>query len=402
MSLEAGAEISGYRLARSIGEGGMGQVWAAERDGEVFALKFLQDDPKRQAESRRRMLREARAARSVDHPNVVTMHDVLELDDGSPVLVMEYLEGESFDARIAREKPLALHDVASILLPVVSAVGAAHAVGIVHRDLKPSNIFLADDVVKVLDFGVAKQVVADGEETALTSSGAILGTPCYMSPEQAFGEADIDDRADVWALGIILYEALSGLLPTKADNVGQVLKIILTRKIWPLADAAPDLPEAVTSLVDRMLVRERDARPRLDEVLAVLTEHGDADVPSVAPSSVQRAVAVPSDEQIPEPRSAPTTTEASSKRWLVPIIVAAGLLMGWQLIHTDDVRVLNAPASNIDVPMATARPPTEQSVPSATSSAGPRPSAEPESTPPNVIPAAPRRADEFDPLKQRH
>jgi tRNA A-37 threonylcarbamoyl transferase component Bud32 len=286
--LDAGSLVAGrYRLERILGEGGMGVVWAATHvlTRKRVALKLV----KRAAsvDQRTRLLREARASCAVRHPHVREVYDVLETDDGAPVMVMEYLAGESLAERIGREGKLALPEAAALLLPVVSAVGAAHALGIVHRDLKPENIFLDEGPparVKVLDFGIAKLTAREGaaaETAALTASGTLLGTPYYMSPEQAFGERDVDHRTDVWALGLILYRCLSGVLPTQADNVGQVFKSIVARPIRPLAEAAPDLPSDVATLVDRMLSRGRRHRPDdLHEVVEVLERHTDARAPA--------------------------------------------------------------------------------------------------------------------------
>ncbi len=289
MDLAPGALVAGkYELERRIGAGGMGEVWAAVQQPtrKRVALKFLRadkasDDPSEGEATRKRFLREARAACAVRHPNVVEVHDVLSLDDGSPVMVMEYLKGETLEARLAREGRLPLGEVAAIAARVVSAVGAAHALGIVHRDLKPDNVFLAETSdgveVKVLDFGIAKLTALDGDAAqtgGLTNTGAMLGTPYYMSPEQAFGEKNIDHRADVWSLGIILYRAATGVLPTRADNIGQILKIIMMGNITPIESLAPTLPADFASLVSRMLQARREDRPEsLHEVRATLERY---------------------------------------------------------------------------------------------------------------------------------
>jgi hypothetical protein len=280
MEFAAGTLIGArYRLERLLGEGGMGVVWAAEdvATHQHNALKLMKDavgDP----DARRRFLREGRAASAVRHPNVVSIFDVLELENGSPAIVMELLEGESLRQMLARERKIPLRELAEIVIPVVSAVGAAHALGIVHRDLKPENVFLSrgpagERVVKVLDFGIAKLTALDGEamrSTGLTT-GAVLGTPAYMAPEQVFGERDMDHRADVWALGLILYQCLSGVLPTHGENVGQVLKHVLARPFEPLEQLVPDLPQDISRLIARMLARERSDRPAdLREVLEFL------------------------------------------------------------------------------------------------------------------------------------
>ncbi|MBW2523052.1 MAG: protein kinase [Deltaproteobacteria bacterium] len=304
MSLELteGLEVADrFTLLRSIGEGGMGTVWAADdkESGEAVALKFIKGASTSKS-MRRRFLREARAAGAIDHEAIVQVQEILELDDGAPVLVMELLEGESLAARLERDKTIGLEELASIMQPVVSAVGTAHALGIVHRDLKPENIFLAKGDegaadVRVLDFGIAKLTAIEGvaaQSASLTGTGTLVGTPYYMAPEQVFGEKDLDHRVDVWALGLILYECLAGVLPTEADNVGQVFKIVLTRGIPPLEEAKPEIPQEVADLVNRMVSRRRDERPRdLREVQRVLERYSDA-----APASFGAAVAPPEEE----------------------------------------------------------------------------------------------------------
>ncbi len=265
---EAGTVVAGkYRLEHLLGEGGMGAVWAGTHllTRKRVAIKLLKAEVA-SADTLKRFVREARAASAVRHPNVVEVHDFLTMDDGSPAMVMDFLEGETLGQRLARHGALPLAELAAIMAPVVSAVGTAHAAGIVHRDLKPENIFLArlgDGRVEpmVLDFGIAK-VLPFSEEmgvSALTQTGAMLGTPYYMAPEQAFGE-DIDARADVWALGVILYECSSGLKPIEGETLGQVFKAITTGKPKPLQVLAPHLPSDFVLMVERMMQRSRDDR----------------------------------------------------------------------------------------------------------------------------------------------
>lgn len=292
--LEPGCVVGRFRVTHQLGRGGMGTVWAAEDEGtaRAVALKVLREGHADGAA--RRMLREALAGQAIDHPNVAPVREVIELADGSPVLVMDRLYGETLAARLRRRHVLTLAEAARVLLPVMSAVAAAHHRGIVHRDIKPENVFLVEEagrepVVKVLDFGIAK-VTSSGaldESEASTETGALLGTPFYMSPEQVFGERDVDHRADIWAIGLVAYECLSGVLPTRADRVGQVLKIVLTRPFWPLRDVVPDLPVDVAAMIDRLLARDRDERPfELREVAEVLLAHYDgAELPDFpAPS----------------------------------------------------------------------------------------------------------------------
>jgi formylglycine-generating enzyme required for sulfatase activity/tRNA A-37 threonylcarbamoyl transferase component Bud32 len=258
-----------YRLDRRLDEGGMSVVWAATHmlTGKQVALKLLKADAAKDEATHRRMLREARAACAVIHPNVVQIHDVLELPDGSPVLVMDLLTGEPLRERLNRRKSLSPAETATLMLPVISAVGTAHAAGVIHRDLKPDNIFLAQEggrlVVKVLDFGIAKLVATGNNASqinALTGTGTMLGTPYYMAPEQILDEP-IDHRVDIWALGVILYECLAGERPTEAENIGRILKRVLTNEIQPLSSKVPDLPKPLTALVERMLSQSAKDRP---------------------------------------------------------------------------------------------------------------------------------------------
>jgi eukaryotic-like serine/threonine-protein kinase len=283
IELVAGAMIARrYRLDRLIGEGGMGAVWAATHSvtRRAVAMKFVRGPVHLKPDLRRRFLREARAASAVNHPNVVQIHDVFELDDDTPVMVMDLLEGETLARRANRERKLSLEDAAAVLLPVVSAVGTAHSRGIVHRDLKPENVFLArtedgETVVKVLDFGIAKLTIepGDSDEGLVTGTGTALGTPCYMAPEQCFGEKSIDHRADVWALGVMFYELLAGCRPIEGDSVGHVVKTMMTTSITPLEVLVP-VPDDVSALVRRMLSREADGRPSdLREVQELLARY---------------------------------------------------------------------------------------------------------------------------------
>ena len=257
--LVPGAVIAGrYRLERLLGEGGMGEVWAATHEitGGRVALKFLKAslDPK---DARRRFLREARASTLVDHPNVVPIRDVVDHAD-TPVLVMDLLTGETLSDRLHRLGSLELGDAARIALQVVAAVGAAHEVGVIHRDLKPENVFLSratatgGEVVRVLDFGIAKLMRVDPSDFAggqVTQSGTLVGTPAYMAPEQVFGEKNLDHRVDIWAIGVILHEALTGYRPIEGENYGQIAKKLLSGPIVTIATRRPDLPEDVITVV---------------------------------------------------------------------------------------------------------------------------------------------------------
>jgi serine/threonine protein kinase len=289
-----------YRLVRIIGRGGSSVVWVADHvvTGKQVALKVL---TRRGDEGAMRFLREARITSRLDHPNIVDVHDVFQLEDSDElVMVMDLLEGVSLAAHLRASSPpgpLSLAETARNVVAVASALEAAHGLGVVHRDLKPDNVFLTTDgALRVLDFGVAKWARPAGEAMltpSLTETGAIVGTPHYMAPEQVFGEPDVDGRADVWSLGVIAYECLAGCRPVEGDNFGQVFKAIAVGDIVPLRERAPRVPRAICMVVDRMLARSRDARPSLAEVRATFDDrHGSLTTGDRPKSRIGRAAKV--------------------------------------------------------------------------------------------------------------
>jgi eukaryotic-like serine/threonine-protein kinase len=295
MRYSAGTEILGrYRLERLLGLGGMGEVWAALHltTQQRVALKVLKAEGGHEGREAtvRRFFREAEAIRTVSHPNVVALHSLFMLDD-SPVMVMDLLEGEPLARKLEREGRIEVGELARILLPVISAVGTAHARGIVHRDLKPDNVFLSisvDGVVpKVLDFGIAKLSLAAAnlaQAESLTSTGAVLGTPYYMAPEQVWGENVLDARSDVWAMGVIMYRCLSGVRPFYGRNPGQIFKSIVNHSQAPLKRLMPVLPQAVSDLVQRMLEKDVTKRcPDLCEAFEVLAGYANVTAPAFGP-----------------------------------------------------------------------------------------------------------------------
>ncbi len=296
--LKAGAVVaSQYVLERELGTGGMGVVWAAERraDRTKVALKFLRSDRPHGERVCQRFLQEARATRGIDHPGVVQIHDVVEDDGGLPVLVMDLLLGETLASRLERDGPMKAEDAIALLLPAAQAVAAAHDRRIIHRDLKPENLFLCTRAgkapeVRVLDFGIAK-VMRDGIDGArsglMTSTGVVLGTPFYMAPEQLFSEGDVDERSDVWAFGVILYECIVGHRPFAGPSVGQVLRLIALDAYTPLAQAAPNgAPQPVCDLVGRLLARDRSQRPRtMRDVEGLLGDILDGKYECVSPAA---------------------------------------------------------------------------------------------------------------------
>jgi eukaryotic-like serine/threonine-protein kinase len=303
--LSEGSLIGGrYRLEHHLGEGGMGTVWSATHTvtHRSVAMKFLRDTMQGRADLRQRFLREASAASALKHPNVVEILDVFDFAEASPVMVMELLRGETLGSKLSRDQRLSVEETAALLLPVVSAVGTAHALGIVHRDLKPENLFLEGRPegtrIKVLDFGIAKLTadyyLARGMSAQLTDAGSMLGTPYYMAPEQASGESAVDHRSDVWSLGVILYECLSGTRPIEGENPTQVISRLMSAGIIPLERLAPELPHDMTAVVMQMLSRDPLRRPDgLREVSKVLARHARTTAPEFAEPSTGRGSLLP-------------------------------------------------------------------------------------------------------------
>jgi eukaryotic-like serine/threonine-protein kinase len=287
-----------YRVERLIARGGMGAVFVAvhEVTGGRVALKWLLADD-HDVEASHRLIREARAAARVRHPNVVAVYDIGE-HAGSLFLVMELLDGETLAALLKRKGRLDVQETLEILLPTLRAVHAAHRSHVIHRDLKPSNVFLCADeaghgrVPRVLDFGISKLVATpEDPEYSLTQTGAVIGTPYYMAPEQLAGR-DIDHRIDIYALGVMLYQALGGRLPFDDTNYNALVVMIATTVPVPLSTLRPDLPRALCAVVEKAMARQRDDRyastTELMEALQLATQ--PANPPSAtAPSKSSRA-----------------------------------------------------------------------------------------------------------------
>lgn len=230
-----GTVVAGkYRLERVLGQGGMGAVWVVRNlslDAD-FALKLIRRD-RATEEAAARLLTEAKAAAKLGHPGIVRVFDFGQTEVGDPYLVMELLTGDSLGALIARKKRLEPAVAVQMLLPVAAALSAAHAKGIVHRDLKPDNILLATEdssrklVPKVLDFGIAR-VLRDDVERHQTMAGEVLGSPDYMSPEQARGQLDVDHRTDIWTFSVLLYESITGKRPFDGHNYNALIASIVS------------------------------------------------------------------------------------------------------------------------------------------------------------------------------
>jgi serine/threonine protein kinase len=292
--METGQTIAGkYRLNRLLGTGGMASVWSAtnvftERE---FAIKFMLPQVARTPEAARRFLLEAKVSARINHPNIIEVIDVGQAEDSSLFLVMELLTGSSLDVATRRRTPsMPVHDFMRFMRDVAEALAAAHRCGVIHRDLKPTNVFLHTDrdgriVPKILDFGVSK-ILEEENNTALTVVGTVLGSPLYMSPEQAMGAEGIDGRTDVFAFGSILFEALSGQRAFDGPNFNALIVTIATTEPKRIDDVAPDLPEPLRALVRHCLVTNKQNRL---ESFDRIVEQLDAMMPELAKSDLRLA-----------------------------------------------------------------------------------------------------------------
>jgi serine/threonine-protein kinase len=257
-----------YRVTDLLGRGGMGSVWAGVHTslGTRVAVKFIDVEHASSREARQRFENEARAAASLRSKHVVEVYDHGVTEDGRPFIVMEFLDGEPLDRRLDRVGRMHPKDAARIVGQVCRALAKAHAVGIVHRDLKPENVFLVwddedgADVAKVVDFGIAKFTDSVSASSSATRTGSVLGTPYYMSPEQARGLRTVDFRSDLWSVGVIVFRCLTGHLPFEGEAVGDVLVKLCTAPLPVPSQLAPDLPPGIDAWMARALSREPQGR----------------------------------------------------------------------------------------------------------------------------------------------
>ncbi|MDI1443520.1 serine/threonine-protein kinase [Polyangium sp. 6x1] len=266
MGLGPGYAVSKHvKLVRLLGRGGMGSVWIADHLGlkTQVAVKFVADVHASDPATRMRFQREATSAAQIGSPHIVNIHDHGITSDGTPYMVMELLDGEDLSTRIKREGPLPLDEVAKIVSQTSKALGKAHRLGIVHRDVKPSNIFLLDtegDIfVKVLDFGIAKP--GGGESSDVTSTGMIVGTILYASPEQLLNAKNVDFRADLWSLGIVAYRAMTGKLPFSDENgIGALFLAMQAGRFVPPSQIVSAIPPEVDAWCKQALAHDPAAR----------------------------------------------------------------------------------------------------------------------------------------------
>lgn len=255
-----------YRLLSRLGQGGMGAVWRAEHLGlnSVVAIKLIDEEVVKSEETLARFEREAHAAASLRMSNVVQILDY-GVDGQTPYIAMELLEGESLSARLERESRLAPEQAAPIISQVGRALSRAHELGVVHRDLKPDNIFLVRDgdqeIAKVLDFGIAKTSTDTADSLLSTSTGALLGTPYYMSPEQAMAKGDVDHLTDLWALGVLAFECITGHRPFDGPSIGAIVVAICSEPL-PIPSTLSEVPAGFDDWFATTCCRDRDARFR--------------------------------------------------------------------------------------------------------------------------------------------
>jgi serine/threonine protein kinase len=307
------------RLNKLLGQGGMGSVWLAEHLAlqTQVAVKFLSPEMASSPDAIERFKREATAAAQIRSPHVVQTLDHGITTNGVPFIVLELLEGEELGARMEREPRLPLGLVAQVVSQACKALSKAHSLSIVHRDIKPENIYLVDvdgePFVKVLDFGIAKRT--DGASLKMTSTNAMIGTPYYMSPEQAFSSKDVDGRTDLWALAVVAYYALVGDVPFQGETVGAICIAIDRATYTPVTRLRPELPATLDDWFARAFARKIDkrfasAREMADAFLVAAGDEVSGPMSSVWAS--RGGSAVP-----PSP---------ARSRWLVPSLFVAILL----------------------------------------------------------------------------
>jgi serine/threonine-protein kinase len=390
-----------YRLERLLGIGGMAEVYAATNvhTEKRVALKWVLPALGSTEEGRTRFRREAQAAGRIDHPNVVTIFDVVE-HQGSLALVMELLHGETLARRAARVGQLPFVEAVALMLPAMRGVAAAHAVGVIHRDLKPDNIFICIDSdgavreCKVLDFGVSKLTAAEGEASVdITLTGNLVGTPAYMAPEQVRGLKDIDQRVDVYALGVVLYQLLAGRPPFVRDLYSAVMVDIATTDAPPLARFRADVPRRLAEVVHRAL--ERDLGARFADVPAFIraleeAARDDLHLPLATPQSgLVTQLALPRPGLDPSAATLKVARAGGRPRAaiaLAAVVVVASALGVWRWRARAGTEAVAPPAA-VAAPAAEAprAPPPPTTPPQAPPAAAPPPApeaaAEPEAAP---------------------
>lgn len=398
-----------YRVERVLGQGGMGVVLAARHIHleERVAIKLMLAEAAFSPEAVARFVREARAAARLESAHVAKVSDVGTLEDGRPYMVMEYLDGADLSHVLASSGPLAVSDAVDYLLQAGEAIAEAHSLGIVHRDLKPANLFLTrrrdrTPHVKVLDFGISK-VAAAGSEQSMTRTSAMMGSPLYMSPEQMTSVRDVDGRSDIWALGIILFELLTGSPPFVGETLPQVCGLVIQTEPPLASSRRPDLSPEMDAIIGRCLAKDPGQRfqsvAELAQALQPFASRygrssaeritllaGGGEVPSLPQPPIEQ-VAKAVTAQIPGTHAAwgdtrpPAAAPAAGKGWLAALgagVLVLGAAAWWFAAPHADAVPIAASASGapiVDLPPAPALASTPASAPSAASEPAPAPSA---------------------------
>jgi serine/threonine protein kinase len=265
--IDIGHTIGNYKITAKLGEGGMGVVYLAEHPviGKKVAMKAIHPELSKNSDVVSRFITEAKAVNQIGHEHIVDIADFGNTADGEFYFVMEYLQGESLSDRLKREKRIPVHHAMSIGAQIADALNASHQQGIIHRDLKPENIFLCTrganrEFVKVLDFGLAKLTQNEQKVTHKTRTGSVMGTPYYMSPEQCEGKTEIDYRADIYSLGVLIFEMLTGKVPFGGEGYGEIIVKHVTMPPPSVRSVVPELPEYMDPIMYRVLAKDRDQR----------------------------------------------------------------------------------------------------------------------------------------------
>jgi eukaryotic-like serine/threonine-protein kinase len=322
-----GQTIGGkYEVRSQLGSGGMGSVFEAVHlgIGRRCAVKILNANQLQKKDAVRRFHHEARAAARIGHPNICEVYDFGTLEDGRPYLVMEKLVGETWADLIAREGGLPFADVIDVMRQVLSGLYAAHENGIIHRDIKPENVFLSKrvgcpPVAKLLDFGVSKMMThhpqsKDDGDLEMTRTGIVLGTPYYLAPEQARGDRNLDARVDLYACGVMLYEALTGKRPFVAANYNALLIQILTGAPRPIRELRKDIPPDLAAIVEKSMSRERHQRYQSAVDFQADLQQAELAAPSRAPSNPKPPPRVQPEPAFVPPRAPPAERPVSTRQ----------------------------------------------------------------------------------------
>ncbi|MEJ7599845.1 MAG: serine/threonine-protein kinase [Kofleriaceae bacterium] len=413
-----GAMLGSYRVLAELSRGGMGTVYRAEHTllGRPAAIKLLRPELTGNHELVQRFFIEAKAATAIRHPGIIEIYDFGYTDDGQAYLVMELLDGEPLGVRIATRGRLTETDAASIARGIASALKAAHGKGIVHRDLKPDNVFVVADPdgptgerVKVLDFGIAKLADAVAADRH-TQTGALMGTPMYMAPEQARAAGAIDHRADLYSLGCILYEMLVGTPPFVAEGAGEIIAMQMFAEPEPPSVRLVEIAPEMEQLVLRLLAKEPHDRPHsADEVVAVLASLGARlstrlSAPlAVAESRPLRVTQLPTSNLPGDgpPEAPQKKSSLGLVAGIVTVVIAAGVVGVVALANKDGapeattVPAAPAPAPDPTPPIAipTPTPPTPTTPTPATTP--------PAAVPVRVVTPAPGRAKQVKDGKRK-